>query len=130
MKIALLTLLLALTPTIVISEENTARARTVEYKHLNEKIESLEKAIRLQTLTTEAVRKENYDLACKAQKEATIATKQANVVDVNGYSDKQYAEICAIFCAGISERRHFICIIEKLVKSFHTGTCGGFCWRL
>jgi len=96
MKIALLTLLLALTPTIVISEENTARARTVEYKHLNEKIESLEKAIRLQTLTTEAVRKENYDLACKAQKEATIATKQANVVDVNGYSDKQYAEICTI----------------------------------
>jgi DNA-directed RNA polymerase specialized sigma54-like protein len=96
MKIALLTLLLALTPTIVISEENTARARMVEYKHLNEKIESLEKAIRLQTLTTEAVRKENYDLACKAQKEATIATRQANVVDVNGYSDKQYAEICTI----------------------------------
>ena len=96
MKIALLTLLLALTPTIVISEENTARARTVEYKHLNEKIESLEKAIRLQTLTTEAVRKENYDLACKAQKEATIAIRQANVVDVNGYSDKQYAEICII----------------------------------
>ena len=96
MKVTLLTLLLALIPTIVISDENTARARMVEYKHPNEKIESLEKAIRLQTLTTEAVRREDYDLACKAQKEAAIATRQANVVDVNGYSAKQYAEICTI----------------------------------
>ena len=96
MKTVLLTLLLALSTTLVSAEDELSQTRLVEYKHLNQKIETLEKAIRLQTLTTEAVRKENYDLACKAQREATIATRQANIKDVNGFSDKQYAEICTI----------------------------------
>ena len=78
------------------AENDTARQRLVEFKQLNEKIEQLEKALRLQTLTTQAVRQDNYDLACKAQKEATTATHQADVRDVNGVSDMQFAEICTV----------------------------------
>ena len=96
MKTAVLSILLALTPSLVTADENQARARLVEYKHLSEKIETLEKAVRLQTLATEALRKDDYDLACKAQKEATIATRQANIKDINNTSDIQFAEICSV----------------------------------
>ena len=86
MKTTLLSILLALTPALVSADENTARAR----------IENLEKAVRLQTLATEALRKDDYDLACKAQREATNATRQANIKDVNTTSDMQFAEICTV----------------------------------
>ena len=93
MKTAIIAALVALSPTMASAENDT---RLVQYKNLNQKIESLEKAIRLQTLTTEALRRDNYDLACKAQKEATLATHEANVKDVNRQSDQQFAEICVI----------------------------------
>ena len=93
MKKLLLLALFAL-PTMATAENDTAQSRLSEFKQLNEKIEQLEKALRLQTLTTQAVRQDNYDLACKSQKEATIATHQANVVDVTSQSDMQFAEIC------------------------------------
>ena len=96
MKTTLLAVLIALSPTMASANEDVARARLMEYKHLNEKIENLERALRLQTLTTEAVRRDNYDLACKAQKEATSATHQAKVKDVAGQSDMQFAEICTV----------------------------------
>ena len=96
MKTTLLSILLTLSPMMAAAENDTTRARLVEYKHLKNQIESLEKAIRLQTLTTEAIRKEDYDLACKAQKEATIATHEAGVKDVNRVSDIQFAEICVM----------------------------------
>ena len=93
MKKLLLLALFAL-PTMASAENDTATQRLAEFKNLNQKIESLEKALRLQTLTTQAVRQDNYDLACKSQKEATLATHEANVRDVNSQSDQQYAEIC------------------------------------
>ena len=96
MKTTLLSILLTLSPMMAAAENDTARARLVEFKHLKTQIESLEKAIRLQTLTTEAVRKEDYDLACKAQKEATIAIHAAGIKDVNRASDTQFAEICVM----------------------------------
>lgn len=94
MKSIALALLVALSPMMASAENDTATQRLVEFKNLNQKIESLEKALRLQTLTTQAVRQDNYDLACKSQKEATLATHEANVRDVNSQSDRQYAEIC------------------------------------
>jgi len=95
MKKLLLLALFAL-PMMATAENETAQSRLSEFKQLNEKIEQLEKALRLQTLTTQAVRQDNYDLACKAQKEATTATHQADVRDVNGVSDMQFAEICTV----------------------------------
>ena len=96
MKATAIALLMALSPTMASAENDTARSRLVEFKQLNEKIEQLEKALRLQTLTTQAVRQDNYELACKAQKEATTATHQADVRDVVGVSDMQFAEICTV----------------------------------
>ena len=95
MKKLLLLALFAL-PMMASAENDTARSRLAEFKQLNEKIEQLEKALRLQTLTTQAVRQDNYDLACKAQKEATTATHQADVRDIVGVSDMQFAEICTV----------------------------------
>ena len=95
MKKALLIALFAL-PTMATAANDTATERLVEFKHLNQRIVELEKALRLQTLTTQAVRQDNYDLACKAQKEATTATHNADVRDVNGISDMQFAEICTV----------------------------------
>jgi hypothetical protein len=95
MKKLLLLALFAL-PTMASAENDTARARLVEFKELTTKIEELERALRLQTLTTQAVRQDNYDLACKAQKEATTATHNANVKDVASQSDMQFAEICTV----------------------------------
>jgi len=95
MKKLLLLALFAL-PMMATAENETARSRLSEFKQLNEKIEQLEKALRLQTLTTQAVRQDNYELACKAQKEATTATHNANVKDVASQSDMQFAEICTV----------------------------------
>ena len=69
---------------------------------LTKRIADLEKALRLQTLTTQAIRMENYDLACKAQREAQRATHAADVRDVNGQVDMQFAQICT-FSRAISE---------------------------
>ena len=84
-KAIIIALLVALAPTMAQADTDTKQlARTKQ----------LEKAIRLQTLTTQAVRQGDYDLACKSQKEATIAIHEANVVDVTSQSDMQFAEIC------------------------------------
>jgi 3,4-dihydroxy-2-butanone 4-phosphate synthase len=96
MKATLIALLVALSPTMATAENDTARSRLVEFKELTTKIEELERALRLQTLTTQAVRQDNYDLACKAQKEATTATHRAKVKDVASQSDMQFAEICTM----------------------------------
>ena len=92
MKKLLLLALFAL-PTMASAENDTA---------LTKRIADLEKALRLQTLTTQAIRMEDYDLACKAQREATRATHDADVRDVNGQVDMQFAQICT-FSRAISE---------------------------
>ena len=84
MKATAMALLVALSPIMAQADTETNLAR----------MKQLEKAIRLQTLTTQAVRQGDYDLACKSQKEATIAIHEANVVDVTSQSDMQFAEIC------------------------------------
>ena len=91
MKKALLIALFAL-PTMASANETA----------LTKRIADLEKALRLQTLTTQAVRMEDYDLACKAQREARLATREANVRDVNGQVDMQYAQICT-FSRAVAE---------------------------
>lgn len=103
MKKTLLALLVAMSPMMASAENDTARARLVEFKELKTKIEELEKALRLQTLTTQAVRQDNYDLACKSQKEATQATHQAGVKDVASQSDMQFAEICVVSKATVEK---------------------------
>lgn len=87
MKTTLTALLLALSPIMASAESETK---------LTKKIESLEKALRLQTLTTLAIRQDNYDLACRAQREAHLATHQAHVIDVTNQVDMQFAEICMV----------------------------------
>jgi hypothetical protein len=94
MKTIFIASLLALSPTMASAKNDIEDNRIEEYKHLNERIELLEQAVRLQTLTTEAIRKDNYQLACKAQQEAAIATHKANIRDVKKQSDIQYVEIC------------------------------------
>lgn len=96
MKTTAVALLMALSPMMASAENDSARARLTEFKELKQKIEHLEHALRLQTLTTQAVRQDNYDLACKAQREAQRATHRADVKDVNGQSDMQFAEICVV----------------------------------
>ena len=80
MKALLVAVLIAISPTYATANET--------------RIQELEKALRLQTLATQAVRKGDYDLACKAQNVATLATKQAGVKDVSGPSEMEFAEIC------------------------------------
>ena len=79
-----LALLVSLSPIMAQADTETNLARTKQ----------LEKAIRLQTLATQAVRKGDYDLACKAQNVATLATKQAGINDVSSASEMEFAEIC------------------------------------
>ena len=71
-----------------------ASAQTNETEALTKRMAELERALRLQTLTTQAIRQDNYDLACKAQKEATDATHKADVVDLEWQSTMSYAQIC------------------------------------
>ena len=84
MKATAIALLVALSPIMAQADTETNLARTKQ----------LEKAIRLQTLATQAVRKGDYDLACKAQNVATLATKQAGINDVSSASEMEFAEIC------------------------------------
>ena len=86
MKTIAIAVLMSLLPTMASANETA----------LTKRIEHLEKAIRLQTLTTQAIRQDNYDLACKAQREAHRATREANVRDVNGQVDMQFAQICTV----------------------------------
>jgi len=84
--VMLVTLLVTLLPMM-------AQADTGANKQLV-RMKELEKALRMQNVTILAVRQGNYDLACKSQKEATQATLQAHVIDINMQSQMQYAELC------------------------------------
>ena len=112
------------------ADEDRAK-RLLEFKQLNEKIVTLEKALRLQTLTTEAVRMDDYDLACKSQKEATLATHQANIKDIYRQSDIQFAEICSISRA-VAETNHRGCKQSLIKNNFcflipaYYLTCAGY----
>jgi hypothetical protein len=56
--------------------------RLGQFKHLNEKIENLEKALRLQGLVNTAVNNEDYELACKAQSTLKNLVEKADIRDL------------------------------------------------
>jgi len=56
--------------------------RLSQFKYLNEKIENLEKALRLQSLVNTAVNNEDYELACKAQSTLKNLVEKAEIRDL------------------------------------------------
>ena len=56
--------------------------RLSQFKYLNEKIENLEKALRLQGLVTTAVNNKDYELACKAQSTLKNLVEKADIRDL------------------------------------------------
>ena len=56
--------------------------RINQFKHLNEKIENLEKALRLQGLINTAVNNDDYALACKAQSTLKNIVEKADIRDL------------------------------------------------
>ncbi len=95
MKKLLMIFLLA-TPLLSNGQPSYAEDRIIQFKHLNEKVENLESALRLQILVNEAVDKENYDLACKAQSKIYTLVKQANVRDMLYKAQDQKNAYCAV----------------------------------
>jgi hypothetical protein len=76
----------------------TGVAGAVSYKSYksNDRAYSLEKAVRLQTLSNMAVNNKNYELACKAQHEVTDSIVRAGVIDVIKQADVVESEICSL----------------------------------
>jgi|TARA_B110000211_G_C13603423_1_gene345727 hypothetical protein len=87
MKIVSLAILFALSTVVTVQADEYGDAV---------RMKQLETAIRLQTLTTQALRKGDYTLACNAQNVATQAIKQAGIKDVNNLSELEYFEICTV----------------------------------
>ena len=95
MKKLLMIFLLA-TPLLSNGQPSYAEDRIIQFKQLNEKVENLEYALRLQALVNDAVDKENYDLACKAQSEIYTLVKKANVRDMMHKARDQKNAYCAV----------------------------------
>ena len=95
MKKILMVLLLA-APILSNSQPSYTQDRIKQFKYLNERVENLEYAFRLQALVNDAVDKENYDLACKAQSEIYKLVKKANVRDMMHKARDQKNAYCAV----------------------------------
>ena len=95
MKKILMVLLLA-APILSNSQQSYTEDRITQFKNLNERVENLEYALRLQALVNDAVDKENYDLACKAQSEIYTLVKKANVRDMMHKARDQKIAYCAV----------------------------------
>lgn len=95
MKKLLMIFLLA-TPLLSNGQPSYTEDRIVQFKQLNEKVENLESALRLQILVNEALDKENYDLACKAQSKIYTLVKEANVRDMLHKAHDQKNAYCAV----------------------------------
>jgi hypothetical protein len=81
MKSLLVTLFL-LVSTVSIAGTDYSQKRLSEFKSLNDKVENLEKALRLQSLVNTAVDNQNYELACKAQTELQELVEKAQIRDI------------------------------------------------
>ena len=68
--------------TLSFAGSNYSQDRLAEFKILNDKVESLEKALRLQSLVNTAVDNQNYELACKAQSELQDLVEKAQIRDI------------------------------------------------
>ena len=101
MKLLLVALCLAVS-SMSFAGSNYSQDRLSEFKNLNDKLENLEKALRLQTLVKIAVDNHNYDLACKAQSELYQLVEEVKIRDLitltkeykNAYcSTKKYSSL-------------------------------------
>ena len=95
MKKLLMVLILS-TPLLSNAQSSDTENRINQFKHLNDKVENLESALRLKALVNEAVDKENYDLACKAQSKIYTLVKQANIRDMLHKAQDQKNAYCAV----------------------------------
>jgi len=73
-----------------------AQDRISQYKHLIDKIETLENVVRLKGLVNTAVENENYDLACKAQSKIYDLTLKAQIRDMIQASKNQKEAYCSV----------------------------------
>jgi len=81
MKFLIIAIYLAVS-TLSFAGSNYSQDRLSEFKNLNDKVENLEKALRLQSLVNTAVDNQNYDLACKAQSELQDLVEKAQIRDI------------------------------------------------
>lgn len=88
--------LLLVAPILSNSQPIYTQDRIDQFKHLNEKVENLEYALRLEALVKDAVDKQNYDLACKAQSKIYTLVKKANVRDMMHKARDQKNAYCAV----------------------------------
>ncbi|AKO64228.1 hypothetical protein VI34_01095 [Methylophilales bacterium MBRSG12] len=70
--------------------------RINQYKHLTDKIETLENVVRLKGLVSKAIENENYDLACKAQSKIYDLTMKAQIRDMIQVSKDQKETYCSV----------------------------------
>ena len=73
-----------------------AQDRIDQYKHLTDKIETLENVVRLKGLVKIALENENYDLACKAQSKIYDLTTKAQIRDMIQLSRDQKEAYCSV----------------------------------
>lgn len=73
-----------------------AQDRIDHYKHLKDKIETLENVVRLKGLVKTALENENYDLACKAQSRIYDLTTKAQIRDMIKLSKDQKDAYCSV----------------------------------
>ena len=70
--------------------------RFSQFKHLKDKVENLEKALRLQGLVNTAVNNDDYDLACKAQSELKVLVEKVEVRDLIQLNKDYQQAYCGI----------------------------------
>lgn len=73
-----------------------AQDRINQYKHLTDKIETLENVVRLKGLVSKAIENENYALACKAQSKIYDLTMKAQIRDMIQISKDQKEAYCSV----------------------------------
>ncbi|MEL0280864.1 MAG: hypothetical protein VW988_05575 [Gammaproteobacteria bacterium] len=73
-----------------------AQDRINQYKHLTEKVDTLENVVRLKSLVQTAIENDNYDLACKAQSKIYDLTKKAQIRDMIQKSKDQKDAYCSV----------------------------------
>lgn len=77
----LFALLIALS-SLAHAQTDFEKDRLSQFKHLNEKIENLEKALRLQGLVNTAVNNNDYELACRAQSTLKNIVEKSDLRDL------------------------------------------------
>jgi hypothetical protein len=95
MKFLIVAIYLAVS-TLSFAGSNYSQDRLSEFKNLNDKVENLEKALRLQSLVNTAIDNQNYDLACKAQSELYQLVEEAKIRDLITLTKEHKNAYCSI----------------------------------